>query len=103
MRNVVHHSRRRMRRDCRRGALVTKSSRMSAFLRVAPLAAAVMLAVAACGGGGGSSSAGSSASASESISPQWQKVIDAAKKEGAVTIYSSQGTDLLQDMGKKFQ
>jgi iron(III) transport system substrate-binding protein len=77
---------------------------MSALARVAPLAAAVMLAAAACGGGGGSSSGSTgAAAASESVSPAFQKVIDAAKKEGAVTIYSSQGTDLLQDMGKKFQ
>jgi iron(III) transport system substrate-binding protein len=83
---------------------VNKLSRVSAFARVAPLMAAVMLAAAACGSGDGSSASSSSLSAAaESVSPAWQKVIDAAKKEGAVTIYSSQATNLLDDLGKKFQ
>ena len=33
----------------------------------------------------------------------WNKIVDAAKKEGAVTIYSSQGLVLLNDLADKFK
>jgi spermidine/putrescine-binding protein len=38
----------------------------------------------------------------EEVSPEWQKVIDAAKAEGSVTIYSSQALKQLNDMAAKF-
>ena len=38
----------------------------------------------------------------EEVSPEWQKVIDAAKAEGSVTIYSSQGLKQLNDLAAKF-
>src|SRR6516164_7050988 len=33
----------------------------------------------------------------------FQTIIDKAKQEGSVTIYSSQGTDQLNDLAKRFQ
>lgn len=33
----------------------------------------------------------------------WNRIVDAAKKEGAVTIYSSQGLVLLNDLAEKFK
>jgi iron(III) transport system substrate-binding protein len=76
--------------------------RVPLLARVAPLAAAVLLAVAGCGGGGGTDAA-ASAPPSAPVTPEWQKVIDAAKGEGSVTIYSSQGTDQLKALGDAFQ
>lgn len=38
----------------------------------------------------------------QDVSPEWQKVIDAAKAEGSVTIYSSQGLKQLNDLAAKF-
>lgn len=43
-------------------------------------------------------SAGASAQSAE-----WNRTIEAAKKEGAVTIYSSQGLNLLNDLADKFK
>jgi iron(III) transport system substrate-binding protein len=34
---------------------------------------------------------------------EWQKIVDDAKKEGKVTIYSSQGLDQLNDLGARFK
>jgi len=34
---------------------------------------------------------------------QWQKVVEAAKKEGRVTIYSGQGTEQLNDLAARFK
>ena len=39
----------------------------------------------------------------EDISPEWQKVIDAAKAEGTVTIYSGQGLKQLNDLADRFK
>ncbi|WP_187972557.1 ABC transporter substrate-binding protein [Aquibium microcysteis] len=39
----------------------------------------------------------------QDVSPEWQKVIDAAKQEGRVTIYSAQGLKQLNDLGAKFK
>lgn len=72
--------------------------------RLAPVMAAVVLLAAGCSSGGGASASSSGPSeAPESVSPAWKQIIDGAKKEGAVTIYSSQGLDLLSALGKKFQ
>ncbi|WP_323039005.1 ABC transporter substrate-binding protein [Gemmobacter sp.] len=38
----------------------------------------------------------------QTVSPEWQKVIDAAKAEGSVTIYSSQGLKQLNAMAEAF-
>jgi iron(III) transport system substrate-binding protein len=47
---------------------------------------------------------GTSALAQTAVSKDaWAKVVDAAKKEGAVTIYSSQGPALLNDMAERFK
>ena len=47
---------------------------------------------------------GTSAQAQTAVSKEaWAKVVDAAKKEGAVTIYSSQGLTLLNDMAERFK
>lgn len=47
---------------------------------------------------------GSSALAQTGVSKEaWAKVIDAAKKEGEVTIYSSQGLVLLNDLAERFR
>ncbi|MDT3444388.1 MULTISPECIES: ABC transporter substrate-binding protein [unclassified Pseudofrankia] len=78
------------------------------LLRSLPAAVAVVALVSACGGGSGDASgqpgaAQSGAASSAPVSPQWQAVIDAAKKEGSVTLYSAQGTDQLQDLAKRFQ
>lgn len=39
----------------------------------------------------------------EAIQPEWQKVIDAAKAEGSVTIYSGQGLSQLQELARRFE
>jgi iron(III) transport system substrate-binding protein len=39
----------------------------------------------------------------EDISPEWQKVIDAAKAEGTVTIYSGQGLKQLNALAERFK
>jgi iron(III) transport system substrate-binding protein len=78
--------------------------RTTVGVRTATLAVAVALAAAACGGGDSSSaSAPPSLAEAAPVTPAFQAVIDAAKQEGAVTIYSSQGADLLDDLGKRFQ
>jgi iron(III) transport system substrate-binding protein len=41
--------------------------------------------------------------AAQGVSPEWQKIIDAAKKEGAVTIYSGQGLKQLNDLASRFK
>lgn len=47
---------------------------------------------------------GTAALAQTGVSKEaWQKVIEAAKKEGAVTIYSSQAPALLNDMAERFK
>lgn len=76
-----------------------------------PAAVAGLIAVlllAACGSSGSDNATskdttGGSTIAPAAVSPAWQKVIDEAKKEGSVTIYSSQGTDELNAMGKAFE
>jgi len=73
-------------------------------LRVLPAAIACLALASACGGSSASTSAAQSSTApTASVSPEWQKVIDAAKKEGSVTLYSSQGTDQLTNLAAKFQ
>lgn len=39
----------------------------------------------------------------QDVSPEWQKVVDAAKAEGTVTLYSSQGLKQLNDMAERFK
>lgn len=39
----------------------------------------------------------------QDASPKWQAVIDAAKQEGTVTIYSGQGLKQLNDLGARFK
>ena len=68
--------------------------------RLVTLAAAALLAVAACAG---TPEPSPPAAPSAPVSPAWQRVIDAARKEGSVTIYSSQGTDQLNDVATRFQ
>ena len=54
--------------------------------------------------GATSSAAGATAtSASAADAAAFQTIIDKAKQEGSVTIYSSQGTDQLNDLAKRFQ
>jgi iron(III) transport system substrate-binding protein len=69
-------------------------------IRLVTLAAAALLAVAACAG---TPDPAPPAAPSAPVSPAWQKVIDAARTEGSVTIYSSQGTDQLNDVATRFQ
>ncbi|MGY1739429.1 MULTISPECIES: ABC transporter substrate-binding protein [unclassified Blastococcus] len=84
---------------------MSRSSRFPALTRVAPLAVAMTLAMAACGGDDGGEDDGGStpAAADTSASPEWQQVIDAAEEEGAVTIYSSQGTEQLEELASRFE
>jgi iron(III) transport system substrate-binding protein len=76
---------------------------MSGFMRVfklLSLTAILLLGLEACSTSsttpGGSSSDASGGAA-------WQKVIDAAKKEGSVAIYSQQTLPNLQNFGKQFE
>jgi iron(III) transport system substrate-binding protein len=41
--------------------------------------------------------------AAQTVTPEWQKVIDAAKKEGSVTIYSGHGLAQLNDLAARFK
>ncbi len=43
------------------------------------------------------------AAGAQDASPEWQKVIDAAKSEGSVTIYSGQGLKQLNDLAARFK
>ena len=65
-----------------------------------PLVAAVMMVAAGCGG---SADSATPAAPSAPVTPEWQKTIDAAKTEGTVTVYSSQGSDQLNDLAKRFE
>lgn len=69
--------------------------------------AVALVALAACGSSGSSKAATPDSTGSTvpvaKVTPAWQKVIDAAKKEGSVTIYSSQGTDQLNDLAERFK
>lgn len=47
--------------------------------------------------------AGMGSAAGEDVSPEWQKVIDAARQEGAATIYSGQGLKQLNDLAARFK
>jgi iron(III) transport system substrate-binding protein len=66
---------------------------------------AIALLAAGCGGSGSKSksSTATTAATSSSVDPAFQAVIDKAKQEGSATIYSSQGTDQLNDLAKRFQ
>ena len=66
-----------------------------------PLVVAVMMISAACGGGSAASDAPLAPSAP--VTPEWQRIIDAAKTEGTVAVYSSQGSDQLNDLAKRFE
>jgi iron(III) transport system substrate-binding protein len=66
----------------------------------------VLLVIAAgCGSSGSKSpaTAGTIGSTTAPVNSAWQQTIDAAKKEGNVTIYSSQGLDQLNAFTAKFQ
>ncbi|MCW2586376.1 MAG: putative Fe3+ transporter, periplasmic component [Frankiales bacterium] len=67
-------------------------------MRLAGLVALLPLALAACGGGTTKSSA-----PADQAGQSWDKTVAAAKKEGAVTIYSSQGVAQLEDVKKRFE
>lgn len=64
------------------------------------LAAVLPLALAACGGSDSSTSAGPRADVG---SQTWEQTTAGAKTEGAVTIYSSQGIEQLNDVKAKFE
>ena len=70
------------------------------------LGLAMTLALGAAGCGGGSDAADTGPKNTDA-GPQgdsaWDTVIADAKKEGSVTIYSSQGLDQLEDLGKRFE
>lgn len=76
----------------------------SVFASVAVVLAIAMVA-GACGSSGKSKSATSStkSTTASTVDPAFQAVIDKAKQEGSVTIYSSQGTDQLNDLAQRFQ
>jgi iron(III) transport system substrate-binding protein len=68
------------------------------------------IVASACGGdnsGGGATAttaaASSGTTAAAGSNASWDAVVAAAKKEGKVTIYSSQGLDQLNDMAKRFK
>jgi iron(III) transport system substrate-binding protein len=61
-----------------------------------------MLTVAACGGTSKHTGANAASSQAEAGS-DWKRVVDAATKEGRVTIYSSQPLDPLNQLAAKFQ
>jgi len=68
-------------------------------------AGALAAAVAACGGNGGddritSDSIGSTGPAGDDA---WQQIVEAAKAEGEVTIYSSNAADALAELGRRFE
>lgn len=75
--------------------------------RVVPVVVLVALTAAACSSSSKSSSSSSSSSSSATtttgVNPALQSLIDKAKQEGSVAIYSSQGTDQLNDVAKRFQ
>ena len=68
---------------------------------VVALAALVSMVLAGCGGG--SSTATGARAAAGQVNESWDATIAGAEKEGAVTIYSSQGTDQLNDVKKRFE
>ena len=84
---------------------MVQSRRFRLLARTIPLVVATALAAAACGSSSESPPAGGNQAlpAAAAVTPEWQQVIDAAKKEGTVTIYSSQGTDQLNDLANRFQ
>src|ERR1700730_14750054 len=68
------------------------------------------MVLSACGSSGkksaaatGATATGAAGSTAAPVSSAWQQTIDAAKKEGSVTIYSSQGLDQLNSFASKFQ
>jgi iron(III) transport system substrate-binding protein len=63
------------------------------------LAAVLPIVLAACGG----TSSTSSAPKADLAAQSWDAVTAGAKQEGAVTIYSSQGLDQLNDVKAKFE
>lgn len=79
--------------------------------RAVPVVVVAALVAAVVASGCGSSSKKSSSTSptvgssatTASVDAAFQGVIDKAKQEGSVTIYSSQGTDQLNDLAKRFQ
>jgi len=71
--------------------------------RFTALAAASVLVLAGCGGGGGGKADSANSSASESVSPAWQQVIDAANKEGTVDWYYVVPPDTANNVIQAFQ
>jgi iron(III) transport system substrate-binding protein len=61
--------------------------------------------LSACGKSGTKATAGTGPATTGSApgNADWQRVVDAAKKEGSVTIYSSQPLDALNAFAKKFE
>ena len=54
-------------------------------------------------GASATTAAGGASATTAAASTDWQNVVSAAKKEGSVTIYSSQGLDQLNDFASKFE
>ncbi|WP_241384572.1 ABC transporter substrate-binding protein [Rhodococcus sp. CH91] len=82
----------------------TRRRTRRAFLS-AMTAAALAAALTACGGSGSddritSDSIGSTGPAGDDA---WQQVVEAAKAEGEVTIYSSNAADALAELGRRFE
>ena len=72
--------------------------------RVLPIVVLIAVVAGACGNSKKTSDTeGASTATSAAVDPGFQAVIDKAKQEGSVTIYSSQGTDQLNEVGKRFQ
>ena len=69
-----------------------------ASLLAVPVAGATTPGTAATAGASGTAPSGTSISADE-----WNTIVEAAKAEGEVTIYSSQALDNLENFGKAFQ
>src|SRR4051812_44295418 len=87
--------------------MVSRPSRRTA--RAVPIIALVALVAGACGssnkvdGAKAASAAAAPTTAAPKVDAAFQGVIDKAKQEGSVTIYSSQGTDQLNDVATRFQ
>lgn len=64
-----------------------------------------MFLVSACGSGATSEAAtnGEPLPEAAAVTPEWQAVIDAARQEGAVTLYSGQGSTELEELARRFE
>jgi len=69
-----------------------------AMRRITGIAGALVLgmSLAACGAGAGSDT-------TDQVADDWDSIVEAAKKEGEVTIYSGQATELLDEVKQGFE